>query len=41
MKMEHTLTAWRDGVIAEVLVATGDQVIGGAPLIRLEPEDAA
>jgi 3-methylcrotonyl-CoA carboxylase alpha subunit len=41
MKMEHTLTAWRDGVIAEVLVATGDQVIGGAPLIRLDPEDAA
>lgn len=41
MKMEHTLTAWRDGVIAEVLVATGDQVIGGAPLIRLEPEEAA
>ncbi|RJL04960.1 acetyl/propionyl/methylcrotonyl-CoA carboxylase subunit alpha [Paracoccus aestuarii] len=39
MKMEHALTALRDGVVAEVLVAAGDQVEAGAPLIRLEPED--
>ena len=36
MKMEHTLTAGRDGVVAEVLVATGAQVEAGAALIRLE-----
>ncbi|MDO5604104.1 MAG: acetyl/propionyl/methylcrotonyl-CoA carboxylase subunit alpha [Paracoccus sp. (in: a-proteobacteria)] len=41
MKMEHTLTAARDGVIAEVLAAPGDQVEAGAPLIRLEDEEAA
>ena len=39
MKMEHTLTAARDGVVAEVLVQAGAQVEAGAPLIRLE-EDA-
>ena len=39
MKMEHTLTAARDGVVAEVLAAAGDQVEAGAPLIRLEDED--
>ncbi|MEM8739968.1 MAG: acetyl/propionyl/methylcrotonyl-CoA carboxylase subunit alpha [Pseudomonadota bacterium] len=38
MKMEHALLAARDGVVADVLVAEGDQVDGGAPLIRLEPE---
>ncbi|MBL4917369.1 biotin carboxylase N-terminal domain-containing protein [Szabonella alba] len=36
MKMEHTLTAARDGVVAEVLVAVGAQVEAGAALIRLE-----
>ncbi|MCR8723548.1 acetyl/propionyl/methylcrotonyl-CoA carboxylase subunit alpha [Frigidibacter sp. ROC022] len=36
MKMEHALTASRDGVVAEVLVAPGDQVEAGQPLIRLE-----
>ena len=42
MKMEHALVAVRDGVVAEVLVAAGDQVDAGAVLIRLEePEDAA
>ena len=43
MKMEHTLTAWRDGVVAEVLVAAGAQVEAGAALMRLEDEaeDAA
>jgi 3-methylcrotonyl-CoA carboxylase alpha subunit len=40
MKMEHTLTAARDGTVAEVLAAAGDQVEAGAPLIRLEEEDA-
>ena len=38
MKMEHTLTASRDGTVAEVLAAAGDQVEAGAPLIRLEDE---
>ncbi|MGH1413303.1 MAG: acetyl/propionyl/methylcrotonyl-CoA carboxylase subunit alpha [Pelagimonas sp.] len=38
MKMEHTMVAGRDGVIAEVLVADGDQVEAGAPLIRLEDD---
>ncbi|QDL91325.1 acetyl/propionyl/methylcrotonyl-CoA carboxylase subunit alpha [Paroceanicella profunda] len=38
MKMEHTLTAPRDGTIAEVLVAEGDQVTDGALLLRLEAE---
>jgi 3-methylcrotonyl-CoA carboxylase alpha subunit len=36
MKMEHTLTAARDGTVAEVLVAPGAQVEAGAALIRLE-----
>jgi 3-methylcrotonyl-CoA carboxylase alpha subunit len=39
MKMEHSMTAARDGVVAEVLVAAGDQVEAGAPLIRLEDEN--
>ena len=39
MKMEHTLTAARDGTVAEVLVAAGAQVEAGAALVRLE-EDA-
>lgn len=38
MKMEHTLTAARDGVVAEVLTTPGAQVEAGAALIRLEPE---
>ncbi len=38
MKMEHSLLAARDGVVAEVLVAAGDQVTAGAPLVRLEEE---
>ena len=36
MKMEHVLTAARDGVVAEVLVAEAAQVEAGAALIRLE-----
>ncbi|MDU8945860.1 acetyl/propionyl/methylcrotonyl-CoA carboxylase subunit alpha [Ovoidimarina sediminis] len=38
MKMEHALTAARDGVVAEVLVNPGAQVEAGAALIRLETE---
>jgi 3-methylcrotonyl-CoA carboxylase alpha subunit len=36
MKMEHVLTAARDGVVAEVLVQAGAQVEAGAALIVLE-----
>ncbi|WP_372890712.1 biotin/lipoyl-containing protein, partial [Rhodosalinus sp.] len=36
MKMEHALTAWRDGVVAEVLAVPGGQVEAGAALLRLE-----
>ena len=36
MKMEHTLTASVDGVVAEVLVREGDQVEAGAPLVVLD-----
>jgi 3-methylcrotonyl-CoA carboxylase alpha subunit len=36
MKMEHTLTAPRDGVVGEVLVAPGEQVQDGAVLVRME-----
>jgi 3-methylcrotonyl-CoA carboxylase alpha subunit len=39
MKMEHTLTAARDGIVAEVLVETGAQVEAGAALVRLEAEE--
>ncbi|MET4127124.1 acetyl/propionyl/methylcrotonyl-CoA carboxylase subunit alpha [Roseovarius sp. MBR-6] len=38
MKMEHSLLAARDGVVAEVLARAGDQVSAGAALIRLEAE---
>ena len=38
MKMEHTLTAARDGTVAEVLVTAGTQVEAGAALVRLEEE---
>ncbi len=38
MKMEHTLSAGRDGVVAEILAEAGSQVEAGAPLIRLEEE---
>ncbi|MBV1868666.1 MAG: acetyl/propionyl/methylcrotonyl-CoA carboxylase subunit alpha [Marinosulfonomonas sp.] len=39
MKMEHTLAAPRDGIVAEVLVSEGTQVEAGAPLVRLEDEE--
>ncbi len=35
MKMEHTLTAARDGTVAEVYVADGDQVSDGDLLVSL------
>jgi 3-methylcrotonyl-CoA carboxylase alpha subunit len=37
MKMEHTLHAPRDGVVAELLFAVGDQVAEGGELLRLAP----
>ena len=39
MKMEHTLTAARDGTVAEVLAEAGSQVEAGGALIRLEEEE--
>ena len=39
MKMEHVLTAPRDGIVAELLVAGGDQVADGSLLLRLEAGD--
>jgi 3-methylcrotonyl-CoA carboxylase alpha subunit len=39
MKMEHVLTAPRDGVIAEIMMAVGDQVAEGSLLLTLEPEN--
>ncbi|MCC2098033.1 MAG: carbamoyl-phosphate synthase subunit L, partial [Hyphomicrobiales bacterium] len=36
MKMEHVLTAPRDGTIEEICAAEGQQVTQGAPIIRLE-----
>ena len=35
MKMEHTLTAPRDGTVQELLYAVGDQVSEGAELLRM------
>ena len=40
MKMEHALLAARDGIIEEVMVNEGDQVIAGATLIRLKEEES-
>jgi 3-methylcrotonyl-CoA carboxylase alpha subunit len=37
MKMEHTITAPRDGVVEELLFAAGDQVAEGGELLRLKP----
>jgi 3-methylcrotonyl-CoA carboxylase alpha subunit len=36
MKMEHTIAAPRDGTVAELLFAPGDQVSEGGELLRLE-----
>jgi 3-methylcrotonyl-CoA carboxylase alpha subunit len=37
MKMEHTIAAPADGVVAELLYAPGDQVAEGAELLRIAP----
>ena len=37
MKMEHALTASRDGIVAEI-VPEGAQVTEGAVLVRFEEE---
>ena len=37
--MEHTLTAPRDGQVAEVLVSEGEQVTDGTILLKLESEE--
>ncbi len=36
MKMEHTIVAPRDGTVAELLYAVGDQVAEGGELLRLQ-----
>jgi 3-methylcrotonyl-CoA carboxylase alpha subunit len=36
MKMEHTIAAPADGMVAELMFAPGDQVAEGAELLRLE-----
>ena len=36
MKMEHTIAAPADGIVAELLFAPGDQVTDGAELLRME-----
>jgi biotin carboxyl carrier protein len=41
MKMEHVIAASTDGTVNEVLVATGDQVESGAPLLTMHPETEA
>jgi 3-methylcrotonyl-CoA carboxylase alpha subunit len=41
MKMEHTLTAPFDGVVAELTVIEGEQVAEGVLLVRLEATAAA
>ncbi len=41
MKMEHSLQANRDGTVAEVLVAEGEQVAAGQALVLLEDEDSS
>jgi 3-methylcrotonyl-CoA carboxylase alpha subunit len=40
MKMEHEVRAARAGVIAQVGVATGDQVVPGQLLVRYEGDAA-
>ena len=39
MKMEHTLTAPRDGTLAEVLVTVGDQISEGTVMIAMDPDN--
>ena len=39
MKMEQTLTAPRDGIIAEIGAGVGELVTDGAILVQLEEEE--
>ncbi|KHJ53821.1 hypothetical protein LA66_14550 [Aureimonas altamirensis] len=41
MKMEHTLTAPRDGIVEAVFVGVGDRADDGMVLLRLQEDDAA
>ncbi len=41
MKMEHTIAAPADGVVAEILYAVGDQVLEGAELLTLTVVEVA
>jgi len=36
MKMEHTLVAPVDGIVTEVAARTGDQLVEGAAVLRIE-----
>ena len=38
MKMGHTITAPRDGIVAELLYAVGDPRAGRGELLRLGPQ---
>jgi biotin carboxyl carrier protein len=38
MKMEHIIAASAEGTVEEVLVATGDQVESGAPLLTMSSQ---
>jgi biotin carboxyl carrier protein len=38
MKMEYTMRAPRNGVVAEVRTAVGEQVDEGATLLTLQPK---
>ena len=40
MKMEQTLVAGADSIVAEVRVGEGDQVEGGAVLVTFEEGEA-
>ena len=39
MKMEHTLTAFKNGIIEDIFFEVGDQVDEGTVLVRLESEE--
>jgi 3-methylcrotonyl-CoA carboxylase alpha subunit len=38
MKMEHSLTAPMDGIVAEVAAVAGTQTVEGAVLVRIEAD---
>ena len=40
MKMEHVIAAAGAGRVSRLLVAVGDQVARGAPLVTLDADDA-